>query len=120
MKKYKEAYLAGLVIIILIIYSVVKLHTIEMNGVVTICKIDRYEPLPDGSNTYCTVFLNGRQYEIISGLGSSRMVGKFYFVKILKEDPTVDAIVYNEKEVPKCILQGPLPLDGWDQIPTCN
>ena len=117
--KYKEAYIAAFVIVLILIYSKLRLNNVENNGVITICRINNYEALSDGSNTYCTVFLNGKKYEVISGMGSKKMIGKYFFVKALKEKPRYDIVIYDDKEVPKCILDNPLPKEGWNKIPNC-
>jgi hypothetical protein len=118
-KKYKEAYIAAFVIVLISIYSKLRLNNVENNGVITICRINDYEALSDGSNTYCTVFFNEKKYEVISGMGSKKMIGKYFFVKVLKEKPTYDIVIYDDKEVPNCILNNSLPKVGWKKIPNC-
>ena len=107
-------------IIAIALYSKLRKNNVEANGVFTICKIKKYEALSDGSNTYCNLFLNGKEYEVISGMGSKNTVGKFYFVKAIKENPSYEIIIYYDKEVPACIFESPLPSDGWKQIPICK
>ena len=119
-KEYKVAYITIVVILAIGLYSTLRKNNVEANGVITICKIKRYEALSDGSNTYCNLFINGKEYEVISGMGSKSMVGKFYFVKAIKENPSYDIIIYDDKEVPACIFESPLPNDGWKEIPICK
>jgi hypothetical protein len=118
--EYKVAYITVLIFIIVLVYSGWKLKNVKEDGVVTICYVVKYEPLSDGSNTYCTIYFQGKNYELISGIGSQKMVGKHFFIKILPEDPTGTHIIYEQLEVPACILDQPIPYSGWADIPNCK
>jgi hypothetical protein len=118
-KTYRAAYIAALAIMLITVYSITRFRNVEKNGVITICKIDRYEAASDGSDTYCTLFFNDTTYSVIIGTGSKNMVGKYFFAKILADQPQYEIIVYDDKEVPDCLLKNKLPKKGWNKIPTC-
>jgi hypothetical protein len=119
-KKYKEAYIATFIILLIFIYLFFRYKNVEANGVFTICRFDNYEATSDGSNTYCTIFFNGKEYNITNGMGSKKRIGKFFFVKLLKDNPTYEVIVYYQHEVPGCIDKNSLPTKGWREIPSCK
>lgn len=119
-KGYKEVYITLVVVILIFVYVEYRFNNVKINGVFTICRVDSYEPSSDGSNTNYTVFLNGKTYKVTSGIGSNKMVGKFYFVKALTRDPAYEIIIYENKEVPECINKDSLPKEGWDKIPNCK
>src|SRR5882757_2586277 len=107
LKEYKAAYITFFILIVIIAYGMLRSSNVEKNGVITICRVDSYSPDSDGSSTYCTIFLAGREYHVVSGMGTKDMVGKYYFVKTLKKDPAYEIIFDNE--VPLCILLNPIP-----------
>ena len=113
----RSVFITLVILIGLILFVNFRITSVEKNGVITLCKIDWYEPLADGSTTYCSVFLNDKVYKVESGMGYKSMIGRYYFVKVLKENPNYEIIIYDNIIVPSCILKIKLPSNGWKEIP---
>ena len=120
LEEYFEVYITLLVTACIFLYLSAKYRKVETEGVFIVCKINNYEPDSDGSTTYCTAYLNGQEYNFRSGEGNGSMVGKYYFGKVLKEDPYFQFILYPDQEVPGCILNDTLSKAGWTTIPVCK
>ena len=108
------------VISMFVIYSLFRKYQLDSHGVITIAKVVRYENAESGDNLWVKVYYNGQIYETMSGSSCYSCIGQFFFVRIVKGDPTGVVILYNDNPVPDCILQKPLPVDGWKEIPTCD
>ena len=121
LNKYDLEVAGAIVIIVgIFLYGILRFKRVEKSGVFSIARVDKCEPEVDGSETYITVFFGGKEYPTTVGNSKSRMVGKFYFVKILPEDPTYEVILYLDNEVPACLLKDSIPRGGWEVLPTCK
>ena len=119
-KEYKQNYIAWLIVAALTLYGFLQFDKVKKKGIITICYVKYFEIQSQGSTTYCTVFLNGKKYDATSSEGCKEMNGKYFFVKVLKNNPTYYILIYQNNEVPQCILENKLPDGGWDSIPNCK
>ena len=107
-------------VLLIIGYAFYRESQINKFGVFTIAKVERFKGASSGSTLYITVYLGGKTYNTSVGNPCRRCIGKFYFVKVLKQNPTKHVIFYNESPVPYCILRNPIPEDGWEKLPSCE
>ncbi|MDR6341625.1 hypothetical protein HNQ91_004698 [Filimonas zeae] len=47
-------------------------------------------------------------------------VGKYFFIKIISEEPEGAVVFLKEYPVPDCILRRKIPPEGWNEIPGCD
>jgi hypothetical protein len=117
--KNKELVGGILLILIFLFYIISRDNNIKRHGVFTIAKIIKYEGDADGASLFIDIHFNGKIFSTVVNQGCSNCIGKYFFVKILKQDPS--SVIFYEKEiVPDCILKKPIPIKGWEKIPTCQ
>lgn len=111
----------GLVIIIpLVSYGLYQCSELKKKGRITIAKAIRYEGKAHGSSLYIEIYFNGKiVHDIVNAL-CPECVGKYYYVKVKPDNPSSFAILFENQQVPECILSKPLPLNGWKEIPECK
>ena len=123
MKNRRIDLLIGILIIALAAgYGLYKRIQIDKHGVITVAKIEKFEAAEQGGNLSITIFFNGRSYKTVVDAICISCKQKFYFIKVHPTNPTSDPIFYEDKPVPPCILNAPLPKQGWKEIPadTCK
>jgi hypothetical protein len=120
MEKNKVYRLLGgaLFILFLILYLFVKEQSFEQNSVYTIGKVTNWEAAEQGSTTYYDIYFHGKIYKARTSGNMDDKIGRFYFIRILIDDPT--KVGKQEGEVPSCIFNAPLPPEGWKEKPKCK
>lgn len=118
--KYNNLIFVILGVLLIIGYTYFRKNRIDKFGIFTIAKVVRYEGASSGSFLYMTVYLGGKTFNTSVGNSCYRCIGKYYFVKVIKENPSKHVIFYNESPVPECILKNPIPENGWKKFPSCE
>ncbi len=92
-------------------------YSFSKRGVYTIGKVTNWESAEQGSSCFVDVYYHGKIYKTV--LNTTRpQVGRFYYVSLLANDPGSAGIL--KEEVQPCILEKPIPYEGWKKIPSCN
>ena len=89
-------------------------------GVITVAKVLRYESGEYGSDLSLEVYVGDKKFTTTVDQDCDECVGRYYFVKILKEDPLRYPLIYTDDPVPDCILSKVKYFDGWKDIPECD
>jgi len=100
-------------------YVANKLGLIKSKGVITIARVEYFKGASDGSDLHINVYYNGTTYKNVID-EFCRCNGKFFFVKIEKNNPEGYIIFYKDKPVPDCILKRPIPITGWSDFTVCS
>ena len=120
-KRQNIAFISLIIVVLLYIaYIFYANEKFEKNGVYTIAKITNWESAEQGSSLYYEVIYNGKAYSCHSDGGYGNKIGKYYFIKILADDPYNSQGGPLEEEVPDCILKQGVPEGGWKVIPKCE
>jgi hypothetical protein len=117
-KRIMTFVLIGALIVAYLSYYFYGKKLMKKNGVYTIAKVISWKSAEQGSDLYFEIYYNGKVYKSKDGGGYPYTIGKFYYIKVLSDNPSQFEDLYGE--VPKCILKRPLPKKGWKEIPKCN
>ena len=110
-----------LVIILLIItYSLFRSYKLNTDGVYTVCQVDHFEPADSGVSLYIDIFYQGKKYRRVADSFCGNCNGKYFFVRIIRNQPEGVVIFLDKYPVPDCVLNGTIPEKGWETIPTCE
>ena len=109
-----------IIIIGLVVIVVAQRDKFKKYGTITIAQVIKSEGAAEGNNLHLAVLFRGERIEMIANAMCRRCDGKYFFVKILRNDPSQSVIFYDDKLVPECILRQPLPQEGWKEIPNCE
>lgn len=109
-----------LLILSIILYDVYETKKIERDGIITIAKVDKYETNVSGGDMHISIFYKQKEYKSVINTICIKCTGKYYFVKILDQDPGKNVILLDNIIVPQCLLSKPIPYDGWKEIPKCG
>jgi len=101
-------------------FILVKRSEMRKHGIITVAKVIEYEAAESGSSLRIQVYLKDKVITAYVANECYFCAGKYYFVKVLKDDPTNYPIIYMEKPVPDCIIENVKYYKGWDDFPTCN
>lgn len=120
LKKNKADTIKVSVFMAVVIFFMVKsFFDFKKNGVYTVAKVLRQEGASSGANLYLTVFFQNKRINAVADDVCRYCVGKFFFVKVRKDKPN-KVVFYYDKPVPDCIMEAPLPPEGWKEIPKCE
>ena len=117
---YNELVAVVLIVSLVIAYIAYEKNKINKHGVFAIAKVLRYEGAASGGSLYIEIYLGGKTYNATVGNACFRCTGDYYFVKVLKKDPSDNVIFYDESRVLDCIFTKPIPKDGWKKFPVCD
>ena len=93
----------------------------DKHGIITVAKVTGFEGAESGSDLYLEIYLEGKKYKTSVGQGCQHdCIGRFFFVKVLRDNPTHYIIFYGYKPVPDCIMSNVIYFKGWKEIPDCN
>ena len=122
LKTNKPLSLGIILILLTVLYSIYIEYNLKNYGIITIARVERLEGAEQGGNLHILIFFGGQQYPAIVNSLCSSCKGNFFYVRVLKYDPTSNVRLYEDKPVPKCILSKLLPREGWEAIPkdTCQ
>jgi len=119
LEEYKEFIFGSIVIIIIAIGIYLRDKETTEKGVFAIAKVKKYRPEADGASLFIDIYIGDKIYSEVVNQACSNCVDSFFYVKILKQDPS-RAILYLDSRVPNCILkQKKVPIEGWKEIPHC-
>src|SRR5206468_10962482 len=76
-------------------------------GIITVARVDKFEGAEQGVNVHITIFFQEKQFNCVVDSWCLRCEGKFYFIKIDKENPRSCGRVhlYENKAVSECLLR---------------
>lgn len=116
----RKLVVSSIIIILIIIFFLFQKYQLTTDGVFTICQVDHYEAAGSGGNLYIDIFYQDKKYHTAANTFCSGCEGKYFFVKIIKNQPEGVVVFMRDYPVPDCILNKPIPKQGWEIIPTCN
>lgn len=97
-----------------------KQRNVKNEGVITVAKVTNYEGAESGSDLFIEIYLDNKIYSTRIGYGCGiNCIGKFFFVKVNKNNPKDYPIFYGDKQVPDCILRSVKVYEGWEDFPQC-
>ena len=117
--KYSQLIGVLLIVSLIVGYGFFRKSQILKYGVFTVAKVINFEGAASGSSLYIDVYFQGKTFRTSVGNHCNFCIGKYYFVKIIKESPSKKIIFYNESPVPDCILSKGIPNNGWKDFPAC-
>ena len=120
MSKYKKLIFTLLIVLLIIGFGFYKITQINKYGVFTVARVLKYESAASGGDLYIEIYFQGKVINATVGNACAKCIGKYYFVKVLKETPSKHVIFFNESPVPDCILRNGIPKDGWKEFPICT
>jgi hypothetical protein len=97
-----------------------KTNNTEKNGVITVARIMRHEIAEQGATLNIEIYLKNKVFTTTATNKCYYCEGKFFFVKVLEENPTSYPILYMDKPVPDCIIENVKYYKGWNDFPTCS
>lgn len=119
--EHDQAIGTVLIVAVLFIVSYYKNKQVKEEGIFTIAKLIRFVGAESGSSLYIDIYLNNKVYHTsVNEDFEKGGIGKFYFIKVLKNAPTDYPILYGYKQVPSCILENVKDYKGWNRIPDCD
>lgn len=101
-------------------YSLFRSYKLKNDGVYTICQVDHYEPAESGGSLYIDILYNGKKYRAVADAFCGNCNGKYFFVKIIRNQPEGVVIFLDNYPVPDCVLNHSIPKEGWEIIPKCD
>ncbi|GAB2808317.1 hypothetical protein [Ferruginibacter profundus] len=116
----KGRYLGMFIVFVFAIFVAYRSCKLDNEGVITICKVDHYEPAGSGSSLYIKIYYQGKEYNSIANSMCGECDGKFFFIRIIKGQPLKEVVFLKDYPVPDCISKKTLPYDGWVKIPSCT
>jgi len=116
----KEMYFGAFIVLTFIIFITYRGCKLQNDGVITICKVDHYEPAESGSSLFIKIYYHGKEYNSVANTMCGECNGKLFFVRIIKNQPLKEVIFLKDHPVPDCILINSLPFEGWNEIPICD
>lgn len=120
-KNHSEAIGAMVILIGISFFVRFKVSQTNKYGIITVAKATRYEGAESGSDLYIDIYLEGKIYKTSVDQGCQyNCVGNYFFVKVLKNDPSGYVTFYGDKQVPDCIIKNVTYFKGWQDIPTCE
>jgi hypothetical protein len=120
LKTYGSSIGFILFIIILCWNACSKVNYTEKNGIVTVAKVIEYEAHEQGSSTLIHIYLGNKIIPTHVTPDCYYCEGKYYFIKVLKDDPENTPLFYEDKPVPDCIIENVKYFEGWNDFPTCD
>ena len=118
---FDRKLIVSLVILLLIVmYSLFRSYKLNTEGVYTICQVDHFEAADSGVSLYIDVFYQGKKYRRVANSFCGNCNGKYFFVKIIRDQPEGVVIFSDKHPVPDCILNDSIPEQGWESIPSCK
>lgn len=114
--------LALIYVVYLIISGQIRKVQLQENGTYFIAQIYKIESSKNGDHVYIKYVYNKKMYEGNFKPGfqfKPNKEGAYIFIKLLPKNPKVHQYI-DEGEVPDCILDMPLPIEGWKRLPKCN
>lgn len=116
--KFNSSFTIGvLMLLLVIVYIVYTQYMLKEHGAITIAKVEKFESAEQGINLYITIYFRGRKYESMVDAACFKCEGKYFYIKIIDQNPSEAPHLYDDKPVPTCILEKPLPFNGWNEIP---
>jgi hypothetical protein len=110
----------GFILAIIVVTVSYNVNFTKKYGKITIARILSIEPRRSGVETRIEILFHEKKYLAVIGC-TCGSVGKFIFVKVRQDDPANYVVFYEDQpEVPDCISERPIPVDGWDDIPVCQ
>jgi hypothetical protein len=111
---------AIIVVLFLVFYSINRTNHTDKHGLITVAKVMKYEPAESGSSLEINIYLKDKVISTSVSTGCYFCVGKFFFIKVLKDDPKSYPLLILDKPVPDCIIEKVQYFKGWDSIPSCD
>jgi hypothetical protein len=110
------------ILFVIILFLWFKERKVNNSGVITIAKVIDLNMSGDGSDLSIEIYFHKKVYKTsLNIICTGNCVGKYYFIKVNKDDPTDYPIFYEEKEVPQCILLNYSDQsNGWIDFPLCK
>jgi hypothetical protein len=113
----------GVIIIVLLVFLFLywKTGAVNNEGIITVAKVLRHEGAESGSELYIEIYLDDKKY--ITSVGQDCQqdcIGNYFFVKVMRNDPTDYPILYGHAPVPACIITNVKIFKGWSKIPDCS
>jgi len=115
-----KPFLISIIVIGLAIVVLVGRSNFRKYGAVTVAQVIKAEGAAEGGSLHIVVFFRGQKIKTIANAMCRLCEGKYFFVKILRNNPHKSVIFYDDNPVPTCILDSPLPEEGWKEIPICE
>lgn len=118
---FNRKLIVSLVILLLIVtYFLFRSYKLNTDGIYTVCQVDHFEPADSGASLYIDIFYQGKKYRAVASSFCGNCNGKFFFVRIIKNQPEGVVIFLDNYPVPDCVLNHSIPEEGWEIIPTCD
>jgi len=95
-------------------------NKIRKYGVYTIAKVDHQERAADVGDLHVDIYYGNEVRRVRLNKSCGGCDGKFFFVKVQKDDPFNNILFYENNPVPNCILKNPIPSEGWKEMPVCK
>jgi hypothetical protein len=119
----KPLFIGILMIIVVICIGLYRQYRVRNYSVFTVARVDKFEGAEQGVDVYITIFYRDKKFKCIVDSWCLDCTGKYYFVKIDGENPSLCGRVqlYENNPVPECLV-GKIPSNGWNEIPkdTCR
>jgi hypothetical protein len=120
--KSRELKVFGFFLVLIILGIFWQANTkenVSKNGVYTKCTVKEILGYKGGVRIKINYIVNGQTYSsLINYDGDGIKLNEQYFLKVLKDYP--QALKFENKPVPKCLLATPAPPKGWQDIPICT
>ena len=107
-----------LILLLIITYFLFRSYKLNTDGVYTVCQVDHFEPADSGASLYIDIFYQGKKYRAVANSFCGNCNGKYFFVRIIRNQPEGAVIFLDKHPVPDCILNDLIPEQGWDSILT--
>jgi hypothetical protein len=115
-----EHIAVSVIIILLLGYSIFRANKIVTDGIYTICQVDHFESAESGVNLYIELHYQGKKIKRSVDSFCGGCDGRYFFVRIIKNQPNSIVLFLSKYPVPDCILNDSIPFEGWKEIPTCR
>jgi hypothetical protein len=119
--KFDTIFLVAIFVVALFLFTYNQQNKTREKGIYTVAKVTDYKGAESGSSLYIEIFFKGNIYNTKLGYGcDGGCIGKYYFIKIRSNDPTLYPILLPNKEVPMCVIIKEKYFPGWTSIPDCS
>jgi hypothetical protein len=119
---YKPVILVFLTVVTVVLYERFQIRNVDRFGLITIAYVKEYVSAKSGGSYSVDIYLKEKKIKakVASGYCERNCTGNYYFVKVLENDPTKNIILYEDKMVPKCIIEKVHYFKGWNYFPGCD
>ena len=118
-KRNPELFGVIIIILIAVAFGVLRNINFTKHGVITICRVSKFEPAGDGGDLYVEVYFKDKKYTTIVNTICFSCIGKYYYCEIIPGDYK-QINLYQNKQVPECIITNVKYYKGWESFPTCD